>query len=229
VNWNAWQGAVCLLCSVSCANTGRNEVTLPLFLAGTNVSTPLMSVGDIPVRITRADLAFGPLYLCAGNTAGDLCDTARLEWLDTAVVDTTSVTPRTASSMLPGACRSLDSAGAASRATACTSGLEGGRGGATPDIVPPSARRTNCGEIPVIVAPLRRASLCPPASPRAGATSTTEPPSAGAEELVVSGCDAVCFAARSESAGVERGRGGPGAAGVFAGASARDIAVGSTT
>lgn len=94
VNWNAWQGAVCLLCSVSCANTGRNEVTLPLFLAGTDVSTPLMSVGDIPVRITRADLAFGPLYLCAGNTAGDLCDTARLEWLDTAVVDTTSVTPR---------------------------------------------------------------------------------------------------------------------------------------
>ena len=33
------------------------------------------------------------LYLCAGATAGDLCDTARLEWLDSVVVDTTRSEP----------------------------------------------------------------------------------------------------------------------------------------
>jgi hypothetical protein len=48
---------------------------------------------DVPVTIERADLAFGPFYLCAGVTAGDLCDTARLEWLDAVVVDTTVAMP----------------------------------------------------------------------------------------------------------------------------------------
>ena len=50
-------------------------------------------MGDVSVTIDRADLAFGPLYLCAGATAGDLCDTARFEWLDSAVVDTTLSDP----------------------------------------------------------------------------------------------------------------------------------------
>ena len=52
-----------------------------------------MSLADIPVQIDRADLAFGPLYLCAGANAGDLCDTARVEWLGTSIIDTTNAEP----------------------------------------------------------------------------------------------------------------------------------------
>lgn len=57
------------------------------------MAEPIGAVGDVSVVIDRADLAFGPLYLCAGATAGDLCDTARLEWLDSVVVDTTRSEP----------------------------------------------------------------------------------------------------------------------------------------
>lgn len=84
--------AACLMAclSGSCAETGQDRVSVPLYVSGTAISDPVLSMGDVPVTIERADLAFGPLYLCAGNTAGDLCDTARLEWLETAVVDTAS-------------------------------------------------------------------------------------------------------------------------------------------
>lgn len=66
---------------------------VPLYLAGSDVAEGFDATGDVEVAIERADLAFGPLYLCAGATAGDLCDTARLEWLDSAVVDTTDPEP----------------------------------------------------------------------------------------------------------------------------------------
>jgi hypothetical protein len=79
---------VCVSLATSCIDTGQEQVEIPLYLAGTNVTEPVSAVGDLAVTIERADLAFGPLYLCAGNTAGDLCETARLEWLESAVVDT---------------------------------------------------------------------------------------------------------------------------------------------
>ena len=72
-----------------CAETGQDRTTVPLFVAGTDLSEPIIAAGDVPLTIDRADLAFGPLYLCAGATAGDLCETARFEWLETVVVDTT--------------------------------------------------------------------------------------------------------------------------------------------
>lgn len=75
---------------LSCSDTGQDRVEIPLYASGSDVSSPVMAVGGVPVTILRADLAFGPLYLCAGNTAGDLCETARLQWLDAAVIDTTS-------------------------------------------------------------------------------------------------------------------------------------------
>lgn len=74
--------------AAACAETGQDQATVQLSLAGTESSGPIEATGNVFVTIERADLAFGPLYLCAGTTAGDLCDTARLEWLDTAVVDT---------------------------------------------------------------------------------------------------------------------------------------------
>lgn len=77
------------LSALGCLDTGQDRVDISLFIAGTDTSTPVTAVGDVEVQIERADLAFGPLYLCAGATAGELCDTARLEWLDTVVVDTT--------------------------------------------------------------------------------------------------------------------------------------------
>lgn len=76
--------------NAGCSETGQDHASVPLFVAGADVSEPVVAVGDILVTIDRADLAFGPLYLCAGVKAGDLCDTARLEWLGTVVVDTTN-------------------------------------------------------------------------------------------------------------------------------------------
>lgn len=79
-----------------CADTGRDEVRVPLYLSGTDVSQPFLATGDVEVTLTRADLAFGPLYLCAGFQAGALCETARLEWLDAAVVNALDAEPRLA-------------------------------------------------------------------------------------------------------------------------------------
>lgn len=85
--------AALLAMAAGCADTGQREARVPLFVAGSDVSEPIVAASDVPVRIDRADLAFGPLYLCAGANAGDLCDTARLEWLDTVVVDATDPEP----------------------------------------------------------------------------------------------------------------------------------------
>ena len=78
---------------VGCPEVGQVETQFPLYVAGTDVSEPIVSAGDVSVTINRADLAFGPLYLCAGATAGELCETARYEWLDAIVVDTTLSEP----------------------------------------------------------------------------------------------------------------------------------------
>lgn len=87
--------AACSLCCVllGCAETGQDRVAIPLYVAGTELPATLSSAGSIPIAVERAELAFGPLYLCAGATAGDLCDTARLEWLGTAAVDLAAPSP----------------------------------------------------------------------------------------------------------------------------------------
>ena len=82
-----------LLTLNACLDTGQQRVAVPLYLAGSALAQPLSAAGDGALTIDRAELAFGPLYLCAGNTAGDLCDTARLEWLDSRVIDLTSAAP----------------------------------------------------------------------------------------------------------------------------------------
>lgn len=71
----------------SCIDTGQAPATVPLRAAGTAVTEPISSKNDWTVELTRADVAFGPLYLCAGTQAGALCDTARLEWLESVVID----------------------------------------------------------------------------------------------------------------------------------------------
>jgi hypothetical protein len=80
----------------ACVDTGQTRVAVPLYLAGSELSSPLTAAGGIALEIEQAELAFGPLYLCAGNTAGELCDTARLEWLGSSVIDLTRETPELA-------------------------------------------------------------------------------------------------------------------------------------
>ena len=83
----------------SCVETGQQQVEFPLFVAGSTVAEPIIAVGDVPIVLDRADLAFGPLYLCAGASAGELCDTARAEWLGSVVVDTLDPSPVQAGQM----------------------------------------------------------------------------------------------------------------------------------
>ena len=83
-------GALALFAALvsGCGDSGQERVTIPLYVAGRDLSEPFAAAGDATVILERAALAFGPLYLCAGATAGDLCDTARVEWLGTVVADT---------------------------------------------------------------------------------------------------------------------------------------------
>ena len=86
-------GLVCLALG-ACADTGGSDVAFPLYLSGRDVTQPFDATGNVPVVLDRADLAFGPLYLCAGSRAGQSCETARLEWLGSAVVVGTSPEPQ---------------------------------------------------------------------------------------------------------------------------------------
>ena len=81
---------VFVLCT-ACIDTSQRSIDLPLRLAGTAPTVPILA-GDWAVTLTEARLAFGPLYLCAGAQAGTLCETARAEWLGSAVVDALSGT-----------------------------------------------------------------------------------------------------------------------------------------
>jgi hypothetical protein len=71
---------------VGCGATGQERVELDLYLAGGD-GTVVQTRDGAELMLTRAELAFGPLYLCPGNQAGELCDTARLEWLDSSLID----------------------------------------------------------------------------------------------------------------------------------------------
>jgi hypothetical protein len=81
------------LLAFGCGDTGQDRVTVPLHVAGTELSQPIDATGGVTITLDRADLAFGPLYLCAGANAGDLCDTARLEWLGSIVVHAVDAEP----------------------------------------------------------------------------------------------------------------------------------------
>ncbi|MCA9577952.1 MAG: hypothetical protein R3B40_22595 [Polyangiales bacterium] len=89
----------CVLLVLGCAESSQTRVQVPLEVQGTASAGPRMALGAVPVTLTRADLAFGPLYLCAGAQAGELCETARLEWLDTVVVDALDPTAQEAGTL----------------------------------------------------------------------------------------------------------------------------------
>lgn len=77
------------------AETGQDRVNLPLYVAGSEIDT-IDAVDGVSLQLEQAQLAFGPLYLCAGSQAGDFCETARLEWLDSVVIDVLDPEPQPA-------------------------------------------------------------------------------------------------------------------------------------
>lgn len=75
------------LAAAGCADTGQARIEVPLQLQGTELVEPFEASAGWQVELLVAELAFGPLYLCAGASAGELCDTARAEFLDSARLD----------------------------------------------------------------------------------------------------------------------------------------------
>lgn len=82
-----------------CGESAQRIAEVPLQVAGTNTAE-LTTDRGVPVELTRAQLAFGPLYVCPGSTAGELCETARLEWLDSAVVELLDARPRSVGTLV---------------------------------------------------------------------------------------------------------------------------------
>lgn len=75
------------LMQLGCIDTGQSRVSVQLEVAGTALDGAVAGRDGFLIELTSAELAFGPFYLCAGALAGDNCDVARLEWLDSVVVN----------------------------------------------------------------------------------------------------------------------------------------------
>lgn len=72
--------------SLSCGDTGIPNVRYPLLARGAPAAP--FTVGEYTVELEVAELAFGPLYLCATSAASsDLCPSAVSEFADSAVID----------------------------------------------------------------------------------------------------------------------------------------------
>ncbi|HEY6877074.1 MAG TPA: hypothetical protein VI299_03605 [Polyangiales bacterium] len=69
----------------ACGDTGQEHVELPLSATGTAAHP--VAVGDATIELTRADVAFGPMYSCASEAGrAELCEVATAEFLETATV-----------------------------------------------------------------------------------------------------------------------------------------------
>lgn len=70
-----------------CIDTTIESTTIALSASGTDASAPFEGRNGAMITLERADVAFGPLYLCTGAMAGALCDEAIAQWTDAEVVD----------------------------------------------------------------------------------------------------------------------------------------------
>lgn len=70
-----------------CIDTGLEETTVDLSVSGNADAIRFEGRSGERVMLDRAEVAFGPLYLCTGTTAGELCEEAVAEWRDAVVVD----------------------------------------------------------------------------------------------------------------------------------------------
>jgi len=82
-----------LLMGVACTQSAQEPVAFALRARGGAATTELAD-GTL-LTLSRAELAFGPFYLCAGAQAGPTCDTALAEWRDSRVLDLLDTAPVT--------------------------------------------------------------------------------------------------------------------------------------
>lgn len=76
-----------------CSSSAQQPITFDLQLRGTKAETVDLE-GGATIDLSAAELAFGPLYLCAGTQSGELCESARAEWLGSAVLDVLDEEPQ---------------------------------------------------------------------------------------------------------------------------------------
>ncbi len=93
-----WIAGVLALAATGCGESSQTELEVPLRVAG-SPAQPIETSGGWTVTLDRADVAFGPLYLCAGAQAGELCETALLDWTGSVVVDALGAAPQAAGSL----------------------------------------------------------------------------------------------------------------------------------
>jgi hypothetical protein len=74
-----------LALGVGCTQSAQEPVRFELRARGGSASAELAD-GAL-LTLSRAELAFGPFYLCAGAQAGPNCETALTEWRDSRVLD----------------------------------------------------------------------------------------------------------------------------------------------
>ena len=86
--------AALLLAAVAgCGSTGAEPFSYPVVATG--LAPTSFPVGDWQVTLTRADVAIGPIYLCATAAASpDLCAVAIAEYADIAVIDALDPRPQ---------------------------------------------------------------------------------------------------------------------------------------
>ncbi len=90
---NAWVHVCAWMALWGCVDTGRSYVEVP-FRARGEMRAPF-DVNDWSIDLSRADLAMGPLYLCATESASpEFCDAATLEMLETVTIDALDSSPR---------------------------------------------------------------------------------------------------------------------------------------
>lgn len=97
---NVCRVAFAVLSLVGCLDTAQRDARVELLVIGTDVSEPFAGRDGASVLLSRAQLAFGPLTLCAGREAGALCDDALLEWRGSVVVDADVPTPKRAGTLV---------------------------------------------------------------------------------------------------------------------------------
>lgn len=86
--------ALAAACAVGCSSSAQELIAVDLRLSGSQPE-PVDLKGGGTIDLTEASLAVGPLYLCAGAQSGELCESARLQWLESAVVDALEEKPKT--------------------------------------------------------------------------------------------------------------------------------------
>lgn len=76
----------CALVVAACGDTGGENFSYPL--TGLGVAPGAFPVGDWQVSLEVADVAVGPIYICATAAASpDLCDVALAEFTEVATID----------------------------------------------------------------------------------------------------------------------------------------------